>query len=276
MCVCPGCSFYAFIFTTLSLKKCQNPSKKGMKAIRCLSSSVSLRGPFNCIAVKSMKHQYSLRKGVQALWEKAISTRPCRAPLFGCICCKILSDTIFTVVWSLQPALAPWSEGIHPSNRAWQVSFCYNWLGHWKVSSVCCRQFAYCLLFYICTQIFYRTFLDWALFLSLDFFLLSYLTALSLTASASLPHSGIYFLVSFLAVSGLFICLFICLFHYPYIPWILFSFSICSVLFLPALLHWLLFVPLVLSSLLLFALWCISSITFSLPHIFSSPIPLMR
>lgn len=272
MCVCPGCSFYAFIFTTLSLKKCQNPSKKGMKAIRCLSSSVSLRGPFNCIAVKSMKHQYSLHKGVQALWEKAISTRPCRAPLFGCICCKILSDTIFTVIWSLQPALALWSEGIHPSNRAWQVSFCYNWLGHWKVSSVCCRQFAYCLLFYICTQIFYRTFLDWALFLSLDFFLLFYLTALSLTASASLPHSGIYFLVSFLAVSGLFICLF----HYPYIPWILFSFSICSVLFLPALLHWLLFVPLVLSSLLLFALWCISSITFSLPHIFSSPIPLMR
>lgn len=47
------------------------------------------------------------------------------------------------------------------------------------------------------------TFLHCALLLSLAFFLLSYLTVLSLTASASLPHAGISFLVSFLAISVL-------------------------------------------------------------------------
>lgn len=148
-----------------------------MKAIRYVSLSVSLRGTFNCVAIKLREDQCSLYKGMQLLWDKAVSTRLCRKPFCGCICCEILSDTIFTVVRSLQLALAPRSEGIQPSNRVWQVSLQYKGLGHHKLSSVCCRQLTYCVLVYIRTYInllFYWTFLNCALFLSLAFFLLSY------------------------------------------------------------------------------------------------------
>lgn len=94
---------------------------------------------------------------------------------------------------------------------------------------------------------------------SYPFFLFAFLP--SLTASASLPHSNVSFLVFFLTVSGFF--------HYPNIPWILFSSSsVHSLLLPPALPHSFLFVPLPFGTLYI---RFICSLMYSFHHFLSFP-----
>lgn len=97
-------------------------------------------------------------------------------------------------------------------------------------------------------------------FLLISCFLFAFLS--TLTASASLPHTDISFFLCCFKLSLRFL-------HSPCIPWILFSsLSMHSALLLSEFLYSFLFLLLVLCMQGVFAAWCISSITFSLPYLF--------